>query len=536
MSSQHHHDVQHGSTVVDTIQSLIVAFVLAMTFRSFVTEGFVIPTGSMAPTLLGQHFLVHSDETGAVVPAGVGNRPESVYDPMLGPDYETTTYQALGLSQKRRMGDRVLVIKSLYPFNEPDRFDVVVFKNPTDPKGDAGNYIKRLIGLPNEKIWLADGDVFAGDVNTPGLDGYQVKRKPEHIQRAVWQPVYHSDFYPIDTSRLSRRFQGPFWAGEGWETRQTNVYTCDTAAPTTLQWNTNARPITDWNPYNIFSVSTTAQNTSDLRVAAGLVADDPAALTTTFRLEAREHFFEFIIDKGRATVRMKPIRDADAPWTESEPVTISLPDPGAPMNVDFWHVDQALAMYINNTRVCYLEYDWSPADRVQCATGQFLDAPDVDRLSRLCRTEATPAYLSWEFAGSPVQLHRVRIDRDLFYRYTTVSTGARAMNAIPDGYEDAFLDLVAIGTDGYGTTPAKPARLNGNHFLMLGDNSEASSDSRVWGNVHPLVAAQIDSHPFVVPRRLLLGKAWVVYFPAPYSMGDGGRSFIPDFGRLRFIR
>ncbi len=33
------------SNIVDSLQSLIVAFVLAMTFRGFVTEGFVIPTG-----------------------------------------------------------------------------------------------------------------------------------------------------------------------------------------------------------------------------------------------------------------------------------------------------------------------------------------------------------------------------------------------------------------------------------------------------------------------------------------------------------
>ena len=40
---------------IDTVQGLLVAFVVAMVFRGFVLEGFVIPTGSMAPTLKGQH-------------------------------------------------------------------------------------------------------------------------------------------------------------------------------------------------------------------------------------------------------------------------------------------------------------------------------------------------------------------------------------------------------------------------------------------------------------------------------------------------
>ncbi len=52
------------TSTIATLQSLIVAFVLAMTFRGFIAEGFVIPTGSMAPTLMGEHLLLHSGQTG----------------------------------------------------------------------------------------------------------------------------------------------------------------------------------------------------------------------------------------------------------------------------------------------------------------------------------------------------------------------------------------------------------------------------------------------------------------------------------------
>jgi hypothetical protein len=71
---------------------------------------------------------------------------------------------------------------------------------------------------------------------------------------------------------------------------------------------------------------------------------------------------------------------------------------------------------------------------------------------------------------------------------------------------------------------------------MLGDNSSASADGRVWGEPDELVAAQIDPAPFIVNRRLIIGKAWSVYFPSPYPLVEGGRRFIPDFGRIRFIR
>ncbi|MCE2727445.1 MAG: S26 family signal peptidase, partial [Planctomycetaceae bacterium] len=40
---------------IETIESIVVAFTLALLFRGFEAEAFVIPTGSMAPTLMGRH-------------------------------------------------------------------------------------------------------------------------------------------------------------------------------------------------------------------------------------------------------------------------------------------------------------------------------------------------------------------------------------------------------------------------------------------------------------------------------------------------
>ena len=48
---------QHSSraAIRETIESMVIAFVLAFLFRTFEAEAFVIPTGSMAPTLMGRH-------------------------------------------------------------------------------------------------------------------------------------------------------------------------------------------------------------------------------------------------------------------------------------------------------------------------------------------------------------------------------------------------------------------------------------------------------------------------------------------------
>ena len=76
---------EEDTNVVETIQSLIVAFALAMGVRSFVTEGFVIPTGSMAPTLMGAHVRLTSEQTGYTYPADTGPANDEVR--MLGPNY-----------------------------------------------------------------------------------------------------------------------------------------------------------------------------------------------------------------------------------------------------------------------------------------------------------------------------------------------------------------------------------------------------------------------------------------------------------------
>src|SRR3954465_7210943 len=52
------------TNVKETIESILVAFIFAFIFRAFVVEAFVIPTGSMAPTLLGAHMRLTCEDCG----------------------------------------------------------------------------------------------------------------------------------------------------------------------------------------------------------------------------------------------------------------------------------------------------------------------------------------------------------------------------------------------------------------------------------------------------------------------------------------
>ena len=88
-------------------EALIIAVLLALTIRTFVVQAFVIPSGSMLPTL--------------------------------------------------RIGDYLLVNKFVYLFRPIRRGDIIVFKFPQDETRD---FIKRVVGLPGETLEIRDRQVF----------------------------------------------------------------------------------------------------------------------------------------------------------------------------------------------------------------------------------------------------------------------------------------------------------------------------------------------------------------------------------------
>jgi signal peptidase I len=114
--------VKKKSVIRDWIESIIVAFLLAMVIRTFVIQAFKIPTGSMRPTLLeGDLILVNKFIYGAKIP-----------------------FANLGLPGVR----------------QPKRGDVIVFIYPEDRKKD---FIKRLVGLPGETVEIKNGTVYIDD-------------------------------------------------------------------------------------------------------------------------------------------------------------------------------------------------------------------------------------------------------------------------------------------------------------------------------------------------------------------------------------
>ena len=109
---------------IDNFKTLIYALIIAVTIRSLIVQPFYIPSSSMEPNLI------------------VGDRL-------------FVTKYTYGYS-KHSFPFSPPIFNDRFFFNKPKRGDVVVFKTPADNRTD---YIKRLIGIPGDRIRFIDSNL-----------------------------------------------------------------------------------------------------------------------------------------------------------------------------------------------------------------------------------------------------------------------------------------------------------------------------------------------------------------------------------------
>ena len=137
---------------LETLKTVAYAVIIALFVRTVFAEPFSIPSGSMIPTLLvGDYLFVSKMSNGY-----------SRYSLPLG----------------------MPLIKGRIFYREPKRGDVLVFKLPSDNHTD---YIKRLIGLPGDRVQVKEGRLY--------LNGNVIERIPE------------GEYVMRDASGTAMRFQ-----------------------------------------------------------------------------------------------------------------------------------------------------------------------------------------------------------------------------------------------------------------------------------------------------------------------------------------
>jgi len=536
---------KHETSVKETLTSIMISFIVALVFRGFVVEGFQIPTGSMGPTLLGAHVDVHSDISGYEWPLEpwhsiprtnipLKDQPGMVpTDPMTGIQLPAENYT-------KRSGDRVFVFKYLEPFYNPARWDVTVFKVPTRTQE---NYIKRMVGTPGEQIALVDGDVFVhtGIAEPVGWDapGWQIQRKPERVQRAVWQTVFDATYAPVGISSFRAPWSADSRAWTGLDGGPT--YTYPQSTPTSLTWLNRVQRLDDYHSFNeIPGIGESWDRNrgieiypvSDVALSFGFEPEADTATVSTILTTRGCDFRATLVRDGTATTAVLDMREGeDTPWRQIDVATLTdhTLAAGRVTNIEVWHADEALWLFADGKLVAggpeKGAYDWTLAKRLSQTLGTELASRVLADADGAVHLEVPSVYpvptLRCDFAGSPFTIHRVRVARDLFYR--------------PNRFRETDWQTdprSAPGRPGLGTHPASPILLGPDEFFMCGDNSARSLDSRVWGAAHPTIEARYATQPGTVHRDLLIGKAFVVYFPGPRSFG---KLPLLDFGNIRWI-
>lgn len=282
--------------------------------------GYRMPTASMAPTLLGDHFLVacqgcsYSWAVGKRVTDLRPNAPDTIAIapacPLCGrvDEVQVGRPDIVG-------GSRVKVNRLRYRIAEPQRFDIVAYTSPSDSRR---TYLHRLVGLPGDTLRVRNGDLFLveGEVAKP-------LRPSDRDQDRLWAPLHDAKHRGAAT---------PWWepeeADSGW--------VVDAERPT-LECNPKGTEIA-WLRYQGeldtrlgFNGGATAyarpsEPTADLRIRVRVAASEDAevhlAVREDFVTEVRDSrtlSAKFVIESGLAEISLDGVQQAQATGAPLDP-------------------------------------------------------------------------------------------------------------------------------------------------------------------------------------------------------------------------
>jgi signal peptidase I len=481
-----------AAEIANTFEWLITAFILAFVFRGFVMEAFRIPTGSMADTLRGAHFQLRCDQCGyrydyGFDPTNYGYPADTIprgdVRPVAGRCPSCGHYQPVGGPMPISNGDRILVLKCIYQFFEAKQWDVVVFKNPTEP---SINYIKRLIGRPLETVELIDGDVY--------IDG-QISRKPPKVQNELWMPVYDNDYQPVrpDEPSFNRhKWRQPFenTPDSRWLVAEDSptIFRLNSPAGQTnvLAYNASAgNSFRTAYAYNVVEAYDHMPFCSDLMVRYYVdVAEGHGSVGA--ELSKYESRYRGQVDfSGIMTIAKS---SGDGEFTELCRAEIEPVDAGSLHYIQFENVDHRLILTFGEEKLVY-DLGRGPDD-----------------------------------AGER--------KNDIIPQVKILGSGSLAVSHVA-----VFRDIHYTQVNGRDPRAAEgnPLKLEEGEYFVLGDNSPNSADSRWWE--HPGRGNNGVTYPLgIVPREYMVGKALWVYLPGFFRpVGKSSPLFVPNIGRMRLV-
>jgi signal peptidase I len=541
---------QHVDSAREIIETIVFVVVLVLLLRSFTAEAFVIPTGSMAESLYGYQKIVTCPQCKLEFPVNCSSEvdPSDGSEPMAvtgctcpncrqdikfyRPQDQGQVPPQTGLVRDPswRSGDRVLVAKFVYDLlaRNPDRLDVVVFKFPGDNQFPLSgpvkrhvpiNYIKRLIGLPGEtiaihrgKLWVlsadkglsyddlaeAEGDPGKlaqlwkiehthhndlGALKFWGRGEFVIIRKGPENLLAMRRLVYDNDHQAQDLTRPEEQRWVP--DGESWSPNGKTAFKTDgQGGQTWLRYRhvlrgSRGQPqlITDYMGYNTWAAGHAGHSAPQENWASDLMVECEAAVSSgegTFTLELSRGADRFQASFDLATGECTLYRLVKGKEPEKLGSAKTRMKGKGTYAVRFANVDDRLTVWVD--------------ERLPFGDGVAYDAPRTIVPTKENDLER-PVSIGSE--GARVAVSKLKVFRDTYY--TTNREDQPRLRDVEKFRPDEADTWSALAEGPVATWYIQPG-----HYLCLGDNSPESSDGRSWG---------------LVPRRLLLGRALLVYYP-----------------------
>ena len=547
MAQEQPHD-DSLTTIRETVESIWIAIVLAFVLRAFVIEAFVIPTGSMAPRLMGQHWQFDCPACGYHYAFGLpGHGQSSLAGKTGGPPAVCPNcgYQYKFGSEYAFGGDRVLVLKYLYRFREPRPWEVVVFKNPQD---NDQNYIKRLIGLPGQLVEIVHGDVFfcdGKDFNDDGVidrqdfdlnhDGeineldyatelwkqnlsWRILRKSPKTQEVMWQEVFNDDYLPDEATFAhdNQSWTCPWEGGGSWKINPQGrrVFAFDGSKSTVaVRFRREAGRFLPRYAYNQENVDYDRERdiNTDLRLSFVFAPTGRSARVGLHLSSFRHHFRAWLSVDGRCVLEHGVQQDdGGVAWDERlwGQEQLSPLSPDRDCQVTLTHADRQVEFRVDGKTVLRSMPAQYPAEH--------------DAASHEARGDVPVPTVEILGEGGAFTLRHVNLMRDVYYTSQSRVAGAGHATWGNPMVLRRFLN--------------EPDR---DEFFVLGDNSPASLDSRWWTTGAPTLRP--DYVLGTVPRYNMIGRAFFVYWPGGYRLplpvpGDAQLPLVPNVGRMRAIR
>ncbi len=550
------------ASIRETVESVVVAFVLAFLFRTFEAEAFVIPTGSMATTLMGRHkdltcpacgnpYQVGASEQVDRQTGATDNSPvEGGTCSMCRFPVDMSSMNPQEKSYPLYKGDRILVDKFCYHYGDPERWDVAVFRYPG---GAKTNYIKRLVGLPNETLKISHGDLLVRPHSDgPESNDWTIARKPPKKLLTMLQPVFDNDVTP----RLTEYGWPTRWnpvtpsnsdPGDGesngvWETSDdlTSFATDGTAdgdvwiryehrVPSILNWDHHLRNgtpppgtirpqlISDFCAYNSRCARARVDNTRYKKENFGLYWVGDLALRCTLDVKSPQGQVVLeLVEGGRAMqCRIELVTGAaelsiDGLDDFAPAGKTAVRGPGE-YEVTFANVDDQLRLWVDGVLI-----QFGDTDAATCYPPLDNNVPKHTQRA----SDLTPVGIGSE--GAALEVRRLKIFRDIYYIAIRKGQSGTNSTIFPEALSDPQHWHV------FANLPEVEFSLGEDQFLALGDNSARSSDSRHWKGFE-----------YFVSRELLIGKALFIYWPhtwhrIPYV--NIPFPFFPNFSQMGFVR